>query len=127
MRICDMNPRGAITVERGETLRGASKRLADDDIGALIVFNTNGLAGIFSERDLARAVADGADLDEEQVEDFMTESPVTVDHYCAIGAAISYMNEHAVRHLVVVDEGDVVGMISIRDLVALFGTAWPEL
>lgn len=127
MRVSDLKPRGAITVELGESLRGAAKHLADDDIGALVVFSASGLTGIFSERDLARAVADGADLDDGQVEDYMTEAPVTVEAHSAVGAAISSMNEFSVRHLVVVDEGDVVGMVSIRDLLALLGTAWPEL
>lgn len=127
MRVSDLDPRSTITVPGGETLRGAAKLLADDDIGALAVFNATGLAGIFSERDLARAVADGADLDEEQVGDYMTESPVTVDIRDAVGAAISKMNEYSVRHLVVIDQGDVVGMVSIRDVLALLGTAWPEL
>jgi CBS domain-containing protein len=123
MRISDLDPRSAITVMRGESLRGAAKLLADDDIGALVVFSPNGLAGIFSERDLARAVADEADLDEEQVEDYMTDAPVTVANKDEIRAAIKKMNEFSVRHLVVVDEEDVVGMVSVRDLLALGGTA----
>ncbi|HYN36796.1 MAG TPA: CBS domain-containing protein [Actinomycetota bacterium] len=127
MRIKDLKPRGAITVARGETLRAAAKHLADDDIGALVVFNASGAVGIFSERDLARAVADGADLDEEQVEEYMTQSPLTVENDSGIGAAIAKMNDFGVRHLVVVEERDVVGMISMRDLIGLLGTAWPEL
>lgn len=127
MRIKDLKPRGAITVARGETLRAAAKHLADDDIGALVVFNASGAVGIFSERDLARAVADGADLDEEQVEEYMTQSPLTVENDSGIGTAIAKMNDFGVRHLVVVEERDVVGMISMRDLIGLLGTAWPEL
>lgn len=127
MRIKDLKPRGAITVARGETLRAAAKHLADDDIGALVVFNASGAVGIFSERDLARAVADGADLDEEQVEEYMTQSPLTVENDSGIGAAIAKMNDFGVRHLVVVEQRDVVGMISMRDLIGLLGTAWPEL
>ncbi len=127
MRIRDLKPRSAITVGRGETLRAAAKYLADDDIGALVVFSASDAVGIFSERDLARAVADGADLDEEQVQDYMTEAPLTVECDSGVGAAIAKMNDFGVRHLVVIDRRDVVGMISMRDLMGLLGTAWPEL
>ena len=126
MRIKDLHPRSAITVSPGETLRGAAKLLADDDVGALVVFGA-GLAGVFSERDLARAVADGADLEREPVEEYMTPAPVTVDLEGPIGDAIGKMNEFGVRHLVVLDDGDVAAVISVRDLMGLLGTAWPEL
>lgn len=127
MRISDLEPRDPVTVSRGESLRGASKLLVDDDIGALAVIGVTGLNGIFSERDLARAVADGVDLDDEPVEGYMTEAPVTADIRSGIGDAIGKMNDYGVRHLVVVDGDDPIGMISMRDLMGLMGTAWPEL
>lgn len=127
MRISDLKPGPAVTVTRGETLRGAAKLLSDDDIGALVVFSASGVVGVFSERDLARAVADGADFDEESVEEYMTEAPVTVELHSGLGDAIAKMNDFGMRHLVVVDGQDVAGMISMRDLMALLGTAWPEL
>ena len=127
MRIKDLKPRAAISVTSGETLRAAAKHLADDDIGALVVLGAVGAVGIFSERDLARSVADGADLDDEPVDEYMTEAPVTVPYDSGLGDAIAKMNEYGVRHLVVVDGRDVIGMISMRDLLALLGTAWPEL
>lgn len=127
MRISDLKPRDPVTVSRAESLRGAAKLLVDDDIGALAVVGVTGLNGILSERDLARAVADGIDLDDESVESYMTEAPVTVDVRSGIGDAIGKMNDFGVRHLVVVDEDDVVGIISMRDLMSLMGTAWPEL
>lgn len=127
MRISDLKPRDPVTVGRGESLRGAAKLLADDYIGALAVLGITGVNGVFSERDLARAVADGVDLDDEPVEDYMTEAPVTVDVRSGIGDAIAKMNDYGVRHLIVLDGDDPVGMISMRDLVALIGTAWPEL
>ena len=127
MKIKDLRPRSAITVFREESLRMAAKRLTDDDIGALVVLGAVGPVGIFSERDLARSVADGTDLDEEPVDEYMTEAPVTIQYDSGAGEAIAKMNEYGVRHLVVVDGRDVIGMISMRDLVALVGTARPEL
>lgn len=127
MRIADLKPREAITVTPGESLLEAAKHLADDDVGALIVFSPSGALGVFSERDLARAVADEVDVSVAQVGDYMTESPISVDLGSGLGDAIAKMNEFGVRHVVVTDENDVVGMISMRDLVALLGTVWPEL
>jgi CBS domain-containing protein len=127
MKVKDLEPRSPVTVERGENLRAAAKRLADDEVGALIVLTASGAVGVFSERDLTRAVADGANLDEELVEQYMTEAPLTVGKDGTLGDAIAKMNEYGVRHLAVVEKGDVVGMISIRDIMALLGVAWPEL
>lgn len=93
MKIKDFKPRTAITVGRGESLREATQRLADDDVGVLVVINAGGAVGVFSEQDLARAVADGADLDEEPVGHYMTEAPLTVEKDGALGDAIAKMNE----------------------------------
>lgn|SRR5687768_12845280 len=127
MKIADLQPRDAVTVSTGETLEGAAKRLADDEIGLLVVYGAGGVAGVFSERDLVRAVADGVELDEEQVGDYMTPAPVAVELQSGLGEAISKMNEFGLRHVLVLDAGELVGVVSIRDVMALLGTRWPEL
>jgi CBS domain-containing protein len=127
MKIAELKPRSAISVTEGDSLRFAAKHLADDEIGVLIVFDARGPAGIFSERDLVRAVADGADLDDEPVDEYMTKAPVSVDENSGLGDAIAKMNEFGVRHLLVLEEKEVVGVISVRDILALLGTGWPEL
>lgn len=127
MKVRELQPRNVVTVSRGETMRGAAKLLSDDDIGALLVIGSTGLEGVFSERDLCRAVADGIDLDEIEVEEYMTSAPVTVDNDDYLGEAIAEMNEFGIRHVVVMDGDEALGMISMRDIVALLGTRWPEL
>jgi CBS domain-containing protein len=127
MKIKGLKPKNIVNIAVGDTLRMAAKHLADDEIGALAVFNSRGLAGIFSERDLVRAVADGVDLDETQVDDYMTQAPITIDQEAPIGEAIARMNEYGIRHLLVKQDEYLVGMISIRDLMNLLGTRWPEL
>lgn len=119
MRINEIATRQVIGVAADDSLRAAAKHLADDEIGALIVFDSTGEAGIFSERDLTRAVADGVDLDDTGVEEYMTESPVHLDEKASIDEAIRAMTEHAIRH-VPVSRGDaVIGMISARDILAV--------
>ena len=127
MRVTDLKPRNVIEITKEDSLREAARHLADDDIGALAVFDSHGPAGVLSERDLARAVADEADLDETPVEDYMTPSPVRVASDSGVGDAIAKLNEFGVRHLLVDEDGDITGMISMRDIVAIFGTHFPEL
>ena len=127
MKVKELKPRRIIDVAKEDSLREAARHLADDDIGALAIFDSHGPAGVLSERDLARAVADEVDLDRTPVEDYMTSSPVLVEADSAIGDAIARLNEYGVRHLLVDEQGDIVGMISMRDIVRLLGTEWPEL
>jgi CBS domain-containing protein len=92
--------------------------LAEEEIGAVAVLGARGPSGIFSERDLARAVADETDLDEEVVDAYMTQSPVSIPIDASVPRAVEKMNEFGVRHLLVVDGRDPVGMISMRDVLA---------
>jgi predicted transcriptional regulator len=127
MKVRDLNPKDAIGVSAVDTLRAAAKILADDEIGILVVWTARGPIGVFGERDLARAVADGVDLDEVGVEDYMTESPVVVKLDDPIGDVIEKMNEYGMRHVMVADDSSIFGVSSMRDVVGLLGTRWPEL
>ena len=127
MKVSDMKPRQIIDVSKNDSLREAARHLADDDIGALAVFDATGPAGVLSERDLARAIADDADLDRTPVEEYMTLSPVKVSATSGVGDAIAKLNEYGVRHLLVDEDGEIIGMISMRDIMSLLGTNWPEL
>jgi CBS domain-containing protein len=122
MKIKDLKPRMPVTIGKNESLASAVKLLADEEIGALVVYEPQGLAGVISERDIVRAIADGFDLEETEVCEYMTEAPVVSDEQAVVGDAISKMNESGIRHVVVTSEGDVAGMISMRDIVGLFGT-----
>ncbi len=126
MRIRELKPRMPVSVSKAESLSGAAKLLADEDIGALVVVGSPGVAGVISERDLVRAIADGCDLDLTEVCEYMTESPVACEEDAALGDAIGKMNESGIRHVVVTSDGDVTGMISMRDVVGLLGPRWPE-
>ena len=118
---------GVVGIGIEESLRAAALRMAEEDVGIVVVFDSTGMVGVLSERDLARAAADDVDFDLAPAKDYMTESPVFVTADGPIGEAIAKMNEYGMRHLPVVREGEVVGMISARDVLRLFGTRWPEL
>jgi CBS domain-containing protein len=96
----------------------AIKVLASEDIGAAVVMTGDRLAGIFSERDYTRKVIlKGRSSDTTRVEEIMTPNVVVVSPRTRARECMALMTEKNIRHLPVVDEGRVVGMVSIRDIV----------
>ena len=111
-----------------ESARDAAIGMAAHHCGAVLVCRDDTLIGIFTERDLvARVVALGRDLDTPLLE-VMTANPDTIDANAPIIAAIRQMSEFGYRHLPVVENERVLGLLSIRDLpVAELALAQPEL
>ncbi|HWH42762.1 MAG TPA: CBS domain-containing protein [Usitatibacter sp.] len=96
----------------------AIKVLASEDIGAAVVMNGDRLVGIFSERDYTRKVIlKGRSSDSTRVEEIMTPNVITVTPRTKTRDCMAIMTEKTIRHLPVVDDGRVVGMVSIRDIV----------
>jgi CBS domain-containing protein len=96
----------------------AIKVLAAENIGAAVVMSGDRLAGIFSERDYTRKVIlKGRSSDSTRVEEIMTANVVVVSPRTKTRECMALMTEKAIRHLPVVEEGRVVGMVSIRDIV----------
>jgi IMP dehydrogenase len=97
----------------------AIKVLASEDIGAAIVMTGERLAGIFSERDYTRKVIlKGRSSDSTRVEEIMTPNVVCVSPRTKTRECMALMTEKNIRHLPVIDEGRVIGMVSIRDIVS---------
>ena len=105
-----------LTVAAGDRLGEAAKRMVARGVGAVLVIEGERLEGILTERDLMRAVATGYS-DDAQVRDWMTRQPETVEASDATDHAASLMIHGGFRHLPVVDQGRVAGIISIRDLM----------
>ena len=96
----------------------AIKVLASEDIGAAVVMIGDRLAGIFSERDYTRKVIlKGRSSDTTRVQEIMTSNVVVVNPRTNTRDCMALMIEKGIRHLPVIDEGRVVGMVSIRDIV----------
>lgn len=105
------------TIPGAASLRQCAEALVSDELGALAVLENDVLVGVVSERDVVRQVATDGDADEVRARDVMSLDPVTVGPDDTAERAVELMREAAVRHLPVLDEGDLVGFLSIRDLV----------
>lgn len=109
--------RGAVSVDEKLTLRSVSAVLAELDIGVALVARPDDSVGIVSERDVVRALADGADPDEVWAADVMIEEIVVAEPEEPILDVAQRMVEEGVRHVAVVERGVVVGVASARDLL----------
>ena len=108
--------RDLLSVEPSLTLTEVAKRMVDKDVGAVLVMEGERLVGILTERDVLRAVARGID-DSTAVADYMTRNPETLEPDESTEHAAVLMIHGGFRHLPVTDGDEVVGMLSIRDLM----------
>jgi CBS domain-containing protein len=107
-----------VTCDVSTSVREAAGLLAERRIGAVPVMENGEIAGIFSERDVIYKLREmGADVLDMPLGHIMTVLPVTVDSSTSVMAALSLMTRRRIRHLPVVDEGRMVGFVSIGDLV----------
>ena len=105
-----------LTVDPSAPVTEVAKRMVAKDVGAVLVFEEGAICGILTERDVLRAVADGID-DATLVRDRMTANPETLDADDTMEHAAVLMIHGGFRHLPVVEQGEVVGVLSIRDLM----------
>lgn len=106
------------TIDPKSSVYDALSEMARRNIGALVVVEGGRVAGVVSERDYARKVIlIGRDSHATAVEEIMGTPPVTVTTSATVGECLALMTERFLRHLPVVDEGLLVGMVSIGDLV----------
>ena len=110
--------RAVVTVRPEDTVLDAIKILAQEDVGAAVVLSGGRLVGIFSERDYTRKVVlKGRSSESTRVEEIMTANVVCVSPRAKTRDCMALMSEKNIRHLPVVEEDRVVGMVSIRDIV----------
>jgi CBS domain-containing protein len=117
MPVADVMSIRTITVSPHETARVAILRMLEENVGAVAVCDGPRLVGIFTERDVLRLAGDGADLDAVMVEDVMTRTVISISPDDDIVAAAELMGARKIRHLPVVQDGNLLGMIGIRDVL----------
>jgi CBS domain-containing protein len=107
-----------VTVDPAATVRAAVKLLSERRIGAVLAMAEGRIAGILSERDIVRVLGErGAAILDEKVEQVMTRKVITCRPADTVAAIMEKMTEGKFRHLPVVDDGKVVGLVSIGDVV----------
>jgi CBS domain-containing protein len=112
------------TVDEKSSLRRAARLMSARQVGSLLVTDDRGILGIITEHDITRAVADEVDIDETRIGDWMTDYPEVASIDWTVEQALDEMLEHGFRHMPVVTDDTVAGMVSIKDLVwALRGTS----
>ena len=105
-------------VAPGDSVIDAIRLMAEKGVGAVLVMEGARLVGIVSERDYARKIVlHGRSSSDTSVRDIMTADVVTVGPQHTVEHCMQVVTEHRIRHLPVVESGDVIGVISIGDLV----------
>jgi CBS domain-containing protein len=108
-----------VSVGAGTLVRDAVAMLAEKRIGALPVLEGHRVVGIMSERDVIYCLAsEGASVLDEPVSRVMTAPAITIEPNLSVLAALSQMTRRRIRHLPVLEDGRLIGFVSIGDLVA---------
>jgi CBS domain-containing protein len=107
-----------LTVGPGHTLRQAAALMADRRVGAAVVIDPDGMGpGIITERDVLVSLGRGEDPDTEKVADHLTSSLVFAAPEWSLEEAAVAMVRGGFRHLVVIENGETAGILSVRDIV----------
>lgn len=110
-----------LTVGPSHTLREAAVKMAEKGVGAALVNDDETpLPCIVTERDILLSLGNGDDPDRELVRDHMSGSVITASPDWSLERAAAEMSRRGIRHLVVVEEGELAGVLSIRDIVRVW-------
>jgi len=116
-RIADVMNVRVVSVRPDETVGVAIARMLEENMGSVAVCEGHELRGIFTERDVLRLAGEGPAMNDIKVGDVMTRALVTVSPDDDAIAAARLMGERRIRHLPVVQDGMLLGMIGIRDVL----------
>ena len=120
MKVRDLPPGQLLSVDPETSVAEVARRMRTGDLDSVAVMSGGRLAGIITERDLVRAIADGLDPQQARADLVMTADPATVDADEDVGMVAVKMMRLGVRHLPVVNKsGKAIGLVSARNLVAV--------
>ena len=121
MQVRDAMTRHVLTITPGRSLREAARFLSEHNVGAVVIVDPEEPGpGIFTERDLVRSIGGGEDPDSETVRDHLTANAAFADADWDLEEAADTMAKGGFRHLVVVQDGEVHGIISMRDIMRVW-------
>lgn len=118
MQVHEAMSTSVITVGSGHSLEQASQVMAEKNIGSVVIIDPDAQGpGILTERDIVRAVARGVDLSKTPTSEYLTADARFAAPHWTLEEASEAMRRGGFRHLVVVEGQDVLGMLSMRDIV----------
>lgn len=121
MQVRDGMSSVVLTIGPGHTLRDAAQKMTERGVGAAVVLDEESPGPrIISERDILNSLGRGEDPDSERVGDHMSGSLITASPEWSLERAAMEMSKRGVRHLVVVDGGELTGVLSMRDIVRVW-------
>ena len=125
MHVKDVMRREVLTVSPETRIKEAARTLSDNHIGSLIVVKNEKVAGIITERDILRSLADSEkdEIESKIVEDAMTHYVIPITSGSNVESAVKLMIENKIKRLPVIDNGKLVGIITASDII----TAQPDM
>jgi CBS domain-containing protein len=116
-RVRDVMTMTPTTLRPDQTVTAAARVMEAENVGDVIVTENGTIRGVVTDRDITvRAVARGLDPKDTPLSEIWSDEPVTVDSETSLKKAADLMSEHSVRRLPVVDDGSLVGIVSLGDL-----------
>ena len=126
MKISEIMTKATVHDSADDTLADAASRMWNSQTGSLLVMDGSNLLGIVTERDLLRAVANGDDPKTTALKDVMRTDVITTGPQTTLKDAAKLMATKWIRHLPIVEHGEVVGIVSQRDLTGVLAEALHE-
>ncbi len=126
MRVSEIMTGAAVIDQLDDTLEAAARKMWEQQTGSLLVMDGEDLVGIVTERDVLKAAATGQPLSETRISQVMSKDLVTVGPGTSLREAAKVMADRWIRHLPVLDNGKLVGVISQRDLAGVLAGALNE-
>lgn len=121
MKVREAMTEHVLTITPGRTLRDAARFMTEHTVGAAVIMDPEQQGpGIITERDIVRSLGSGEDPDSATVGDHLTSRATFADADWDLKEAADAMDRGGFRHLVVTHEGDVIGIISMRDLIRVW-------
>ena len=119
-KVGSITRRELVTVDADSSILSAAKLMTERNLGSLVVTAAGTPTGIVTERDLLkRVMAEARDPRSTRVGDIMTGEPITIDHDRPLSEALDLMNRRKIRRMLVTEEGKIVGIFTLRDVLAI--------
>ena len=120
VKVRDAMTEDVLTITPNRSLRDAARFMTENNVGAAVIMDPEQPGPGITERDLVRSLGKGGNPDNEMVKDHLTSKATFADADWSLQEAADAMAKGGFRHLVVVAEGEVAGIISMRDIIHLW-------